>query len=138
MGIFDKLAGTGEVQLTPKSALALAALTVIGADGVVEDEELEGLRRIVRGDEDAFSRAYKVYKAKSVGECVPLVSNVLDDRQKAAAIANLLDIAMADGVLAGAEEALLEAYLAQFDIAEDVVKTVIDVIAVKNNFSVFE
>ena len=54
MGLFDRLANNNRVELTPKSAIALAALTVIGADGSVDDGEMDGLKRIVRGDDRAF------------------------------------------------------------------------------------
>jgi len=137
MGLFDKFGGSREIALTPKSALALAALTVVGADGAIDDEEIDGLRRVVRGDEDAFRRAFEVYKAKEIDECIELVAAALDDKQKAAAIVNLLDIAMADGVLAGAEERLLEAYASLFGLPEETLKKIIDVIALKNDFSVF-
>lgn len=40
MGLFDKLSGSSKVQLNPKSALALAAMTVIAADGSIDDEEM--------------------------------------------------------------------------------------------------
>jgi uncharacterized tellurite resistance protein B-like protein len=138
MGLFDRLTGSGSSTLTSKSALALAALTMIGADGSVEDEEVESLQRIVRGDDEAFRLAFRVYKDKSINECVSLVTNILNDRQKIAAIANLLDIAMADGMLAGAEKRLLEAYVNNFDIEEEIVKAIIEVIAIKNDFSIFE
>lgn len=138
MGIFDKLMGAEDVKLTPKSALALAAMTIIGADGVIEDDELASLSRIVRGDQDSFNRAFKLYKDLSFEKCVPLVSSTLEQKQKMAVIAILLDIAMADGILAGAEKDLLELYIASFQISEDVVKTIAEVIVLKNDFSIFE
>jgi len=66
MGIFDKLKGTKDIQLTPKSALALAALTLIGIDGAVEDDEMATLSRIVRGDQNAFDMAFTFYKDRSI------------------------------------------------------------------------
>lgn len=60
--------------------------------------------------------------AKSLEECVQLVSKSLDEKQKVAVIANLLDIAMADGVLAGAEKKLMMLYLNSFQISEDIIK----------------
>jgi len=137
MGLFEKLSGIGAIQLAPKSALALAALTVIGADGFVEDEELEGLVRILKGDQNAFDRAFKVYKDKSITECVEIVSSLLDDKQKLAAIANLLDLAMADGRLAGTEKELLESYVRNFDLPANAVNEIVEVMAVKNDLSVF-
>lgn len=138
VGLFDRLGNSDASSLTSKSALALAALTMIGADGSIEDEEIEGLQRIVRGDDAAFRLAFRVYKDKSINECVSIVCDTLDDKQKVAAIANLLDLAMADGMLAGAEKRLLEAYVNNFDIDEQIVRAIIEVIAIKNDFSIFE
>ena len=138
MGIFDKLTEGKEVQLTPKAALALAAMTMIGIDGAIEEEEVDTLKRIVRGDGVAFDQAYKVYKDKPIQECIQLVGKAIDEKQKVAIIANLLDIAMADGLLAGAEKELMMLYLDSFKISEEIVKDIVDVIAVKNDFSIFE
>ena len=49
MGIFDKLTGSKDISLSPKSALALAAMTMIGIDGSIEDDEIAILRRIIQG-----------------------------------------------------------------------------------------
>lgn len=138
MGLFDKLTGSKDIQLSPKSALALAAMTMIAADGSIEDEELASLRRIVRGDDIAFNQAFKIFKDKPSSECVSMVTKTLNDKQKVATIVNLLDIAMADGLLAGAEKDLIEKYIANFQIPEDVVKAIVDFVAVKNDFSIFE
>ena len=69
MGLFDKLSGSKGIKLSPKGALALAAMTIIGADGSIEEDELAGLQRIVRGDDEAFNEVYKLYKDKSIGDC---------------------------------------------------------------------
>jgi len=138
MGLFDKLSSTKNIQLSPKGALALAAMTVIGVDGAIEDDELAGLQRIVRGDAEAFNQAYALYKDKSLQECLDIVTEALDQKQKVSVIANLLDLAMADGILAGAEEKLLTAYVGSFQLSEDIIKDIVEVIQVKNDFSVFE
>lgn len=137
MGIFDKFAGSKDILLTPKSALALAAMTIIGIDGSIEDDEISAINRIVRGDDVAFDQALKVYKDKSIQECVQLVSKAIDQKQKLTIIANLLDIAMADGMLAGAEKDLMMAYIDSFQTPEEAIKGIVDVIAVKNDFSIF-
>jgi len=137
MGLFDKLKGNQDIKLTPKGAMALAAMTIIAADGSIDEDEISGLRRIVRGDENAFNQAYKVFKNKPLADCVEVVAKFVEEKQKACVLANLVDLAMADGVLAGAEEKLLTSYIASFKMPEDSVKNIIDTIAVKNNFSVF-
>lgn len=138
MGLFDKLLGTREIQLKPKSALALAAMTMISIDGVIEDEELDHLKRILKGDRESFDQAYKVYKDKSVSEIVELVSKQLDQKQKLCVIANLIDIAMADGILAGAEEKLLMSYISSFQLTEDSIRNIVNSAAIKNDLSIFD
>jgi uncharacterized tellurite resistance protein B-like protein len=136
MGLFDKLKGNQDIKLSPKGALALASMTIIAADGSIDEDEIAGLRRIVRGDENAFNQAYKVFKNRPIAECVEIVSKFLDEKQKACVMANLVDLAMADGVLAGAEERLLTSYISIFNLSDEAVKKIIDVVEVKNNFSV--
>ncbi len=136
MGLFDKLMGK-DVKLTPKSAFLLSVLSVIAVDGHVDEEELLFLRRLAKGDADALDRAVKVFRNTPPKECVPLVAAVLDDKQKRTVMANLVDLAMADGFLAGAEKDLLALYLEQFKMSEAEIKDVVEVVALKNNYSVF-
>ena len=141
MSLFDRLSkigGNKDISLTPKGAFALSAMTIIGIDGSIEEEEIDALQRIVRGDRDAFDQAYKVYKDRSVSECIQVVDKSLNEKQKVAVIANLLDLAMADGMLAGSEEELLTSYINTFQIPDDIVKDIIDVVSIKNDFSVFD
>lgn len=137
MGLFDKLLGK-DVKLTPKSAFVLSAMTLIAADGQIDEEEILYLRRLVKGDTDAVKNAQKVWQAHpSLKDLLPLIAAALDAKQKEVVIANLIDLAMADGFLAGAEKALLTEYLQAFGMGEEQVKPIVDVIAVKNNSGVF-
>ncbi len=138
MGLLDKFFGPGDIKVTPKVALGLAAMTIIGSDGVVDDEELAVLDRLMKGDGDAYNNAVKLFKANEYEVCISIVSDVLDKRQKFATLINLLDLAMADGVLAGGEKELLEAYIAKFEIPDEAVKEIVEFIQVKNDFSIFE
>ncbi|MFA6362094.1 tellurite resistance TerB family protein [Methanoregula sp.] len=136
MGIFDRLSGK-PVELTPKSALVLSAITIIAADGVIEDSELGDLAKIVRGDRKSIDVAMQVLKANKFPEVIDLVAQKLDEKQKIATLAILCDIAMADGVLAGEEKAVLQLYMDKFGIPEATMKPIIEAIAIKNDFSVF-
>jgi len=55
----------------------------------------------------------------------------MDNNQWLVAIANLVDIAMADGMLVGKEKELLEVYLEAFDVNETDVKKTVEVISIK-------
>ncbi len=137
MGLFDKLAGSKNVTLNPKSALVLSAVTMIASDGVIDEAELGDLVKIVRGDRDSVQTAMKVLKANPLSECINLVAGCLDEKQKIATIAILADLAMADGALAGEEQKVLQMYVDKFGIREETLKPIIDVVALKNDFSVF-
>jgi uncharacterized tellurite resistance protein B-like protein len=136
MGIFDKLTGK-TATLTPKSALVLSAITVIAADGVIDEAELNDLGKIVRGDRKSIDTAMQVLRANKFPGVIDLVAATLDEKQKIATLAILCDIAMADGVLAGEEKAVLQMYMDKFSISEAKIQPIIDVIAIKNDFSIF-
>lgn len=136
MGLFDKLTGK-PAQLTPKSALVAAAITVVAADGVVDEAELNDLAKIVRGDRKSIDTAIAVMKANPFPAVMDLIANCLDEKQKIATLTILCDLAMADGVLAGEEQKILSMYMEKFKIPEATMKPIIEAIGIKNDFSIF-
>jgi len=136
MGIFDKLTGKSAT-LNPKSALVLSAITVIAADGVVDEAELSDLAKIVRGDRKSIDTAIQVMKANPFPGVIDLIAATLDEKQRIATLAILCDIAMADGVLAGEEKKILQMYMDKFGISEEKMAPIIEAIAIKNDFSIF-
>ena len=136
MGIFDKLTGK-PATLTPKSALVLSAITVIAADGAIDEAELNDLAKIVRGDRNAVDTAVQVMKANPFPGVMDLVANVLDEKQKLATLAILCDIAMSDGVLAGEEKKILQIYMDKFGVTEAKLAPIIEAISIKNNVTIF-
>jgi uncharacterized tellurite resistance protein B-like protein len=138
MGLFDKLAGTRNIELNPKSALVLTALTVIAADGVIDEAEMLDLAKIVRGDQKSIDDAVRVLKTNSLEGSIDLVTKCLNEKQKLATLAIVIDIAMADGVLAENEQKLIQMYINRFGISEDLLKPIFDTVAIKNDFSIFK
>jgi uncharacterized tellurite resistance protein B-like protein len=136
MGIFDKLSGKSAT-LTPKSALVVSAITMIAADGVIDEAEINDLAKIVRGDRKTVDTAMQVMKANPFPGVIDLVANTLDEKQKIATLTILCDLAMSDGVLAGEEKKILQMYMDKFGIPESKLAPIIDTIALKNDFSVF-
>lgn len=136
MGIFDKLTGK-PATLTPKSALVLSAITVIAADGVIDEAEINDLAKIVRGDKKSIDVAMQVLKANKFPGVIDMVAATLDEKQKIATLAILCDLAMSDGVLAGEEKAVLQMYMDKFGVSEAALKPIIEAIAIKNDFSIF-
>ncbi|NMB79329.1 MAG: hypothetical protein GYA23_09585 [Methanomicrobiales archaeon] len=137
MGIFDRLTGSKPVTLNPKSALVLSAITVIAADGVIDEAELNDLAKIVRGDRASINNAMEVLKANKFPGVIDMVAATLDEKQKLATLAILCDLAMADGILAGEEKVVLSMYMEKFGISEAALKPIIEAIALKNDFSIF-
>lgn len=137
MGLFDKLTGSKQVTLTPKSALVVSAITVIAADGVIDPAELNDLGKIVRGDRKAVETAMEVLRANKFPGIIDMVAAVLDEKQRITTLAILCDLAMADGILAGEEKAILQMYMDKFGVSEATLKPIIDAIAIKNDFSIF-
>jgi uncharacterized tellurite resistance protein B-like protein len=138
MGIFDKLTGSKPTQLTPKQALVASAITVIAADGVLDEQEIFDLQKIVRGDPNIVQTVVKAVQGMSLPEVMTLVANALNEKQRFTTMAILLDLAMADGILAGNEQKILQQYMEKFGISEATMKPIVDAIAVKNDFSVFK
>jgi len=136
MGIFDKLTGK-PATLTPKSALVVSAITVIAADGAIDEAELNDLAKIVRGDKKSIDTAMQVMKENPFPGVVDLVAKALDEKQKLATLAILCDIAMSDGILAGEEKKILQMYMDKFGVPEAKLAPIIDAISIKNNFSIF-
>lgn len=139
MGLFDRLISNKPIHLTPQAGLLLSAITMVAIDGEVDDDELAIIRRLDgSANTEAWEAAVKTWKTtRSVDERVSLATAAMNQKQRLVAIANLIDIAMADGVLAGAEERLLEAFVDAFDIDESIVETIVKVIAIKNDRSDF-
>lgn len=138
MGLFDKLKRDQDLTLSPQAGLLLAAISMIAIDGDVDDDELAIVRRLDgSGRTDDWDTAVRAWKIKSLDECIALAAGSMNAEQRLIAIANLIDIAMADGVLAGGEMELLEVYVNAFGVDESRVSQIVDVIAVKNNKSAF-
>lgn len=76
------------------------------------------LARIVRGDRKSINVAMEVMRANKFTGVIDLVAAALDEKQKLATLAILWDLAMADGVLAGEEKAVLQLYMDKFGIPE--------------------
>ena len=133
MGLFDKLKGR-EITLSKQGAFLLSALTMIAIDGDIDDDEVAILRRMDRGNKDSkdWDEALKIWKSKNVSESIDIVAKTIGENEKNTVITNLIDIAMADGILEGDEKVLLERYVEILNIDISYVEKVVDIISIKN------
>jgi hypothetical protein len=135
MSLFNRLAD-GETTLDSKSAILFACITMIAADGDIDDDEIAILRRIDGSrDTPAWDNALKAWKKHDIEECVGLVAKFIDGSHVNPLMANLIDIAMADGNLAGREQQLLEAYMEALSPDQSRVEKYVEVIGKKNSVS---
>lgn len=128
----------GSPKLTPKAALLLAAITMTAIDGDLNENEVAIINRLdgFTTSED-WDAAIAVWDETEVNDCIHLISHALDAKQQRVAMANMIDIAMADGFLDEAENILLRAYSMAFDVSEEDIEKIVDVITIKNDKSRF-
>lgn len=125
-------------KLTPKAALLLATITVTAIDGELDANEVAIINRLDGSDtSDDWNTAVTVWNEASVEECIGVVAASLDAKQQRVVMANLVDIAMADGYLDESENILLRAYANAFEVSDDDIEKIVDVITLKNDKSRF-
>lgn len=124
--------------LSPKAALLLATITMTAIDGELNENEVAIMNRLdgFNLSED-WDLAISVWNDLSIDECIPLIAHTLDVKQQRVAMANMVDIAMADGALDETENFLLRAYSQAFDVSEADIENIVDVITIKNDKSRF-
>jgi uncharacterized tellurite resistance protein B-like protein len=103
---------------SPKMALCLAAITLVGIDGEFKEDELNKLRKLIQTDENAFLKAFNFYNEHTLDVCIKIVAMRLNDEQRRCAYQVLYDLAHADRDLAESEEKLLYQYAAAFRLGE--------------------
>lgn len=139
MGLFDKLNINKTEPLSPQAGLLLSAITMVASDGSIDDDEISIIQRLDGSEHTAnWDSAVKAFERNSIEDCISLACNAMNTQQRITAIANLIDIAMADGVLHGKEKQLLEIYVAAFEVDTSIVEKIVDVVSIKNNKSIFE
>lgn len=138
MSLFSKLSGVQQqLVLTPHGALLLAAISMSAIDGDVDNNEIAIVERLDGGGSNDWNSALKAWKVMSTEECIEVVAHSMDSSQQLSTIANLIDIAMASGILTKAEQDLLDAYVAAFEVDEADVQKIVDVMALKNDRAKF-
>lgn len=136
--LFNKLSDTQKPPLTPQGGLLLATMTMIAVDCDTDEDEMSIIRRLdANSRKEDWDTAASIRDTHSVEECIELAAGSMGNEQRLVAIANLVDIAMADGTLAGEEQVLLGKYVDAFDVSKSEVKKIVHVISIKNNRKLF-
>lgn len=124
--------------LPPKSALLLSAITISAVDGELDPNEVAIINRMDGLTTSAdWELAIGVWDETPLEECIQLVAGSLNEKQQRVAMANMVDIAMADGSLHESENVLLRAYSDAFQVEDKEIERIVDVITLKNDKSAF-
>ncbi len=148
MGLFDMFSGDSE-EITPHFVFATSLIYMIGADGKIENEEVGQLLAVLGGEESGgtigvgannrklLERASRYQQKNSVEHFLTEASPLLTDAQKMCILTNILDSSLSDGDAAAIEQELFGKFLQAFEISEERFQPFFDVVALKNDRSVF-
>jgi uncharacterized tellurite resistance protein B-like protein len=133
MGLYKLL--NKENELSSKSAFILAFLSIIWANGCLNKENMSVAKKIrdTISSKKQWNSAVRVWKNKTIDECVKIVTDNLDIKQQTILLANLIDIAMSDGTINAKKIIILDKYIESLDVEHDRVVNMIDSIVAKNS-----
>ncbi len=133
MGLYTLL--NKENELSSKSAFILASLSMICANGGVNKKNIALAKKIrdTISSKKHWNSAAKVWKNKTLDECVKIVTDKLDIQQQTTLLANLIDIAIIDGTITAKKIVILDKYIESFDVEHDRVVNLIGSIVAKNS-----
>ena len=136
MSIFDKLRGDTREPLSSKSAVLLGCILMASADGEIDDDELAIVRRLDgSSDTSNWQAAVKAFQKLRRSDAIDAVCTALEPDHMMPFLANLIDLAMADGHLAGAEKDLLEVFCQKLEPDEQFLEDAVTIIGIKNTLS---
>jgi len=139
MGLFDSFKNKSDT-LNQKQAFIASLIYMIAADGVVEDEEmmqLEGAIAQFPDRDEVFNSAIKYVKRTPVNQFLSEANGLLSDTQKMTILVNLADSLTSDGDADPSEQRLFEQFLQAWNISEERFRPFFEVIAMKNDRTVF-
>lgn len=150
MGLFDMFKGDSGEKMTPHLAFATALLYMMSADGEIDNEEIGHLLSVLGGEDQGngvigvgaqnqklLDNAVKYRRKNSVESFLQEAAPILSDAQKMCILVNLIDSSLADGTPEQEEQELFAKFLQAFGISEERFRPFFEVMALKNDRSVF-
>lgn len=120
-------------QISPLLGLAIILMFIATVDDYIADEEEAFIIKFCNDDE-LYNKAYEYYQNNSFEET--LGSLALNEQQKMCYIANIIELAMVDGVFDSREQKMVKRFAQAADLTESQVRTIRDVLLVKNQLSI--
>jgi len=123
-------------ELTPILAFSATLYYLMEADGAVDSDEREMVERII-GDRALGERARAWLRTHGGEALMDTLGQLLNRDQALCLMANLLEVAMVDGLLRSREQHLLERAQLALGLTEHDYHAIYDVLLIKNNLAVF-
>jgi len=123
-----------EQQISPLLGLAVILMFVATVDDDIADEEQKFIKRFCDFEEDFYDKAYNYYQKHTFEETIGALA--LNGQQKMCYLANILELAMVDGVFDSREQKMIKRFADAADLTESEVRTIRDVLLIKNQLSV--
>jgi len=136
MGLFDAFKNES-LKLTPRLALASGLLYMISSDGEIRPEEIGHLELVLNGDKDLIDLAVKYIRAVEYEKFLAEAAALLNHDQKLCLLVNMADSLMSDGKADEEEQIMFTETLVAFGFEEEGFKSYFEIIALKNDRSVF-
>ncbi|MCF6176540.1 MAG: TerB family tellurite resistance protein [Victivallaceae bacterium] len=124
---------TGE--LNAFAALAAGMMYVAGVDDEIAESEERYIRRICGVRKDEFRAGVEFYNNNSLVEFQSKATLMSED-QKLCILANMLDLAMVDGVLHTSEQGVVQSFIDNTGLDKGKAGMIIDVLEIKNHTAV--
>ncbi|MBU8901836.1 MAG: hypothetical protein KOO69_03770 [Victivallales bacterium] len=119
--------------ISPLLGLAILLMFIATTDDDIADEEQEFITKFCN-DDGLYNKAYEYYQNNTFEQT--LGSLVLNEQQKMCYLANIIELAMVDGVFDSREQKMIKCFAQAADLTEDQIRTITDVLLIKNQLSI--
>ncbi|MDD5728700.1 MAG: hypothetical protein PHV59_09060 [Victivallales bacterium] len=121
-------------EVSPFLGLAVILMFIAAANDEIADAEQEHILRFCQNDETLYNRAYELYCNKSYEEFLSTL--MLDEQQKLCYLANIMEMAMVDGLYDSEEQTLIRIFTDAAELPADKIRAIEKVLLIKNQLSV--
>jgi tellurite resistance protein len=143
MGLFDRVKGAEPSKLTKEESFAAITLATVAADGVITEEEAQGLvvglvrMKLYAGYSGnqmgaMLNKLVGIIKKQGLDALVTMAKEGLPQDMRETAFAVAADLALADGEIAKEEKDILTKLQISLGLSEDKAVNIIEVMLIKN------
>jgi tellurite resistance protein len=120
-------------QISPLLGLVIVLMFIATVDDDIADEEQKFITRFC-DDDNLYNKAYQYHQNNNFEEI--LAKLALNEQQKMCYLANIIELAMSDGVFDSREQKMIKRFAQAADLDDSQVQTIRDVLLIKNQLSV--